>query len=241
MPMKAFLISATMVLSLLTASAFAEKVPWKAGDGPGPSGTGSSDVQYDDGKATIPWNENEGISPDGIRSGLWTNCQDLNNFIGSVINCSFDKPSAQNYYNMVAKWKAPLRSQISSPADMLTNSLKCYTEGSAAMSSVVYTYLKHDKADPKKKALTEFQNKVKEINIKFIDGKKGKFGSKEASEKTAPFVELVGTTLVLHIRGGMAVPGAASVDGTGINGCSWIAKDTLKIFPALKKNYDEYN
>lgn len=225
-------MSLKMVFALVyivSSVAFAEKVSWKAGDGPGPSGTGTSTVTYDDGKAMIPWSENEGISPSGIRSGLWEECQALNSFVGTSINCSYDKPTAQQYYNQVAKWKAPLRSQVSSPAEMLVNSLKCFTEGSAAMSSVVYDFLKHNKADPKGKALAEFQKKVKDVKIKFIVGKK------------APSVELVGTTLVLNVRSGLPQGTSGSLDGTGINGCGWITNDVLRLFPALQNNYKEYH
>lgn len=222
-------ISVSLFVSLFISVAFAEKVPWKAGDGPGPSGTSTSKVIYADKKATIPWSENEGISPSGVRSGLWDECRAINDFIGTVINCSYDKASAQAYYNKVATWKAPLRSQVSSPAEMLVNSLKCFTEGSAAMSSVVYNYLKHEEADPKKKALKEFQSKVKDVKIVFIlDNKK-------------PSVALNGTTLVLNVRSGLKVGNAEVLDDSGINGCGWISNDVFRIFPALHANYQEYH
>ena len=221
------------VLALLSGSvAFAEKHAWKAGDGPGPTSGGSSDVVYDDGKAEIPWSESEGISVDGFRSNLYFACNQLNTFLGSEISCSFDKPSAQNFYNKIANKKALEREAAGSPSSLVSTAIGCFSDHASAVGSIIYSYLKHDKADPKGKALAEFKSKVKLINVKFIDGKKGVYGGKEANEKATPYVELVGTTLVLHIK-----PGD---DGIG-HGCSWINRGTLTAFPALKKNYDQYN
>lgn len=59
----------------------------------------------------------------------------------------------------------------------------------------------------------------------------------------APFVELVGNTLILHVRNNLIIDKASGrTDSSGLGqGCSWIDRGVLTEFKALKANYDQYH
>ena len=123
-------------------AASADNVVFTAGSGPGPkSGGPGCTVQYADGKATIPWSECEGRSADGIRSAFWDDCHMISSFLGDApITCRFDKPSFERHYADVAKLKASARSAAGDPDNTSGIAMKCFSEGSAAMGSVVYEF-----------------------------------------------------------------------------------------------------
>lgn len=213
------------------------KAHWTAGEG-SPTSTGNTEVEYSDGKATIPWREIEGISPDGNRSYLYSACAQLNQFWGSEISCRVDHPSFQRFYDSLAKQKARVRDlggNSGNVGSMFSVAIGCFSDYATALGSIVYSFgARNDKTK------AEFKTKVKTITIRYIDGT----DPAEKSKTVEPFVELKGTDLVLHVRADL-VSGSDGMwrsDSSGImHGCGWINAGVLANFPQLKKVYDDFH
>ena len=196
-------------------AASADKVVFNAGTGPGPKADGPGcTVQYADGKATIPWSECEGRSIDGFRSAFWDDCHMISQFLDDApITCRFDKPSFERHYADVAKQKASARSGAGDPDNTAGMAMKCFSEGGAAMSSVVYEFGLHTKP-----VIAEMRKKVNTVTIHY-------------DAKAEPNAALKGKELVLTVRTG---------DGGIGSGCDWMRAGALTAFPALKKESDDH-
>ena len=204
-----------MYVSVCAAALFgmhaarADKVALTAGDGPGPkSGGPGCKVEYADGKATILWSECEGRSADGIRSAFWDDCHMISSFLGdAAITCRFDKPSFERFYAGVAKLQASERSPMGDPDNTAGMAMKCFSEGGAALSSVVYEFGLNNQ-----KVIAGMRKRISSVTVHY-------------DQKAEPNAVLKGKELVLTVRVGD--------DGIG-SGCGWMKKGALAAFPELK-------
>jgi hypothetical protein len=230
-------LGAVLLLVLHPLASSAADPAWTAGGGSGPTPSGTCAVEYDEGRASVAWSECEGISAGGLRSGLYSSCEQLNSFLEAEISCRYDKPSFEAHYSQLAKEKAEVRRSGGAPDSTCAVAIGCFSDYSAAVGSIVSSYLKEGKDQ---KALKEFQGRIKLVTCKYIDGKDKKV---EKSQSVEPFVEVKGSELILHVRTDLYV-GARSdlrTDASGVgHGCDWIKEGVLSNFKALKKVVDDH-
>jgi hypothetical protein len=203
---------------LAVRAAGADKVAFTAGGGPGPkSGGPGCTVQYADGKATIPWSECEGRSADGLRSAFWDDCHMISAFLGDApITCRFDKPSFDRHYADVAKLKASERSAAGDPDNTAGMAMKCFSEGGAALNSVVYEFALNNP-----KVIAGIRKRVTTVTVRY-------------DQKAEPSAALKGKELVLTVR-----VSAGRESGIG-SGCDWMRAGAVAAFPELKKELDDH-